>query len=188
MIPYQKEKINNAICFFAQEHKKKSGKYLTQTYLYKYLAFLDFYSIEKTGMPTFGLKYRAMGRGPVPISIYNKRKNLKTDFYEFRKQDDNLYIIYPKNKPNLDYFSAFELEQMNKLISKYARKYGSTDEISDASHKEILAWKRTYAKKKNEIIDYKLTFEGNIEKKQVKELTHAEERFLTYLGLKRMMG
>ncbi|GAG44260.1 unnamed protein product, partial [marine sediment metagenome] len=41
MIPYKKEKSDNAICFFAFNHKRKTGKYLPQTFLYKYLAFLD---------------------------------------------------------------------------------------------------------------------------------------------------
>ena len=35
MIPYQKEKIENAICFFANEHQKKTKHPLYQTFLYK---------------------------------------------------------------------------------------------------------------------------------------------------------
>lgn len=186
MIAYQKEKIDNAICFFAREHKKKSGKDLPQTYLYKYLAFLDFYSIEKTGIPALGLKYKAMERGPVPIELYNKRRNLKTDLYEFKKQDEKIYIIHPKGRLNLNFFSDFEIEKMKELISKHAWKYGSTNEISDASHKKILAWKRTWENKENAIIDYKLTFEGDIKNKPPEKLTYVEERYLTYMGLEKM--
>ena len=47
MIPYQKEKIENAICFFASEHQKKTKHPLYQTFLYKYLAFLDFESLRE---------------------------------------------------------------------------------------------------------------------------------------------
>lgn len=45
-IPYKDEKLKNAICFFANEHEKLTRKPLSQTFLYKYLAFLDFKSIE----------------------------------------------------------------------------------------------------------------------------------------------
>ncbi|MGH2575337.1 MAG: hypothetical protein ACRDFC_06525, partial [Ignavibacteria bacterium] len=60
MIPYQKEKIINSILFFAKEHKNKTRKPLLQTFLYKYLAFLDFKSVEETGLPALGLTYLAM--------------------------------------------------------------------------------------------------------------------------------
>jgi len=184
MIAYRKEKIDNSICFFALEHKKKSGKILTQTYLYKYLAFLDFLSVEKTGLPAFNLKYRAMERGPVPISIYNRRHNLKTEFFEFRDEGENIFTIYPKKAPNLDYFSKFEIDIMNKLISRYATSYSKTDEISDDSHKILKAWNKAYKKKKNSIIDYALTFDEGLTKKSEEDLTQAEECFLTFQALK----
>ena len=38
---YQKEKTENAICFFASRHKEKTGKYLFQTSLYKDLALFE---------------------------------------------------------------------------------------------------------------------------------------------------
>lgn len=66
MIPYQKEKIENAICFFAYEHKKATRKFLTQTYLYKYLALFDFKCLEETGKPALGLKYMAMEKEADP--------------------------------------------------------------------------------------------------------------------------
>jgi uncharacterized phage-associated protein len=184
MIPYQKEKIGNAICFFALEHRQKSGQPLTQTYLYKYLAFVDFLSVEKIGVPAFGLEYRAMPRGPVPPSIYNKRHYLKTELFEFKKEAETIYFVIPKKHPNLDYFSAFELALMRRLISIHATKYSSTNEISDHSHKRITAWKRTFEKQENDFIDYSLQFDGDIMNKKEDELTPAEENYLTYLAMK----
>jgi len=62
MIAYKVEKRNNAICFFAQEVYKLRKQYLPQTLLYKFLSYLDFFSIEKLGKPALELKYRAYKR------------------------------------------------------------------------------------------------------------------------------
>ncbi len=184
MIAHREEKLNNAICFFASEHKKNSGTHLTQTYLYKYLAFLDFLSVKEFGVPSFDLCYRAMERGPVPIEIYNKRDNLKTPLFEFVAQEKNIYIIRSKSRPNLDYFSAFELDLMSGLIKKYAKKGSRTDEISDDSHETLDAWKQTYKTKKNGIIDYRLTFKHDKKLKTPRERSRAEENLNIYLALK----
>ncbi len=188
MIAYRKEKIENAICFFATEHKKKAGKPLAQTYLYKYLAFLDFLSVEKKGTPAFDLEYKAMEMGPVPYRIYNKRRNLNTELFEFVDQGQNIFIVKSKSQPNLDYFSKFEIGLMKRLITKYATEYGKTDEISDDSHKRIKAWKIAYDNKKNSIIDYFLVFDEDIKKKAENRLTQAEECFLTYATFKNVSG
>jgi hypothetical protein len=82
-MPYQMEKIENAICFFAKEHQKKARKPLYQTFLYKYLAFLDFISLRETGQPALGLRYLAMEKGPVPIEIYDKKESYSTPLWPF---------------------------------------------------------------------------------------------------------
>lgn len=184
MIAYQKEKTDNAICFFAKEHKARAGTPLPQTYLYKYLAFLDFLSVEKMGIPAIGLEYKAMKRGPVPPAIYNKRYFLKTAFYEFVDQGGSVFIIEAKQEPNLDYFSPFEIDIMTKLVTKYAKRFCKSEEISEDSHKHIKAWEKTYNKKPNGVIDYILTFDSNIKHKPEKQLTHPEECYLTYIGTK----
>ena len=73
MPAYQKERLENALLFFSQEHHKKTKKYPLQTVLYKYLAFFEFRYLEKTGIMPLELHYRAMKNGPVPIEIYDKR-------------------------------------------------------------------------------------------------------------------
>lgn len=176
MIPYKKEKIENAICFFAQEHKKKSGKPLAQTYLWKYLAFVDFISTEKLGSPAFGLEYKAMGKGPVPHSLYNRRHDYKTDLFEFINIGEGKFIIRSKKAPDTDYFSKFEMSLMDILICKYAQKWAK--DISEDSHNRIRAYKKTAT---NEIMDYALTFEGNIRKKDENFINQAEAHFVTDL-------
>jgi uncharacterized phage-associated protein len=180
MIPYQKEKIENAICFFASEHQKKSKKPLYQTFLYKYLAFLDFESLRKTGRPCLGLSYKAMDRGPVPIEIYDQRAKIQSLLFEFRKVKDDIYTVLPKRKPNLDYFSKKEISRMRKLIEIYAKNYISSKLISDATHESIKAWKKTWKSHPNDIIDYKLEFDDDLLNKKEEELTYPEESYLIY--------
>jgi len=184
MIAYRKEKIDNAICFFATEHQKKSGKPLTQTYLYKYLAFLDFLSVEKMGIPALDLEYRAMPWGPVPHKLYNERKSLKTDLYEFIDMGNEIFVIRPKAHADLIYFSEFERDIMNQLISRYATHYGRANEISEDSHKKIRAYDKTYKIRKNGIINYILTFNSNPYLKPRENRTQAEDAYVIYDSLK----
>ena len=187
MIAYKKEKTINAICFFANEVYKRTGKYLPQTLLYKLLAFLDFSSVEKLGKPALELGYRAYKKGPVPVGIYNNREGYKTDSFKFVKRSINKFIVISTKEANLDYFSEFEIEIMNCLLNKYIRKNLSMkkiiDKICEDSHNDIKAWKVAYDRKKNSGIDYRDTFE-EIDKKEDDKLSMQEERFLVYRGLK----
>lgn len=183
MIPYQKEKIENAICFFAREHLKKTKHPLYQTFLYKYLAFLDFESLRETGRPCLGLTYKAMERGPVPMEIYNKRNEFKTPSFEFRRDQEGRITIHSKCKANLEYFSKYEINQMHKLIEIYAKSYIPAKLISDASHEAVLAWKKTWMKHPNGIIDYIKEFDDNILNKKEEELNYPEESYLIYKAL-----
>ena len=183
MIAYQKEKIENAITFFAARHKKATRKPLSQTFLYKYLAFLDFTSLEETGRPALGLRYKAMERGPVPIEIYSKREDLKTPVFEFRKVGETQFVVMPKQDPNLDYFSRYEIDLMDRLIEIYADVFVRAGDISEASHQEIKAWKKAWDKQPNSIIDYELTFNNGFLFKQEDQLTLAEENYLIYKGI-----
>lgn len=180
MIAYQKEKIENAICFFAQEHKKATRQPLHQTYLFKYLAFLDFVSLKHTGRPSLGLKYRAMERGPVPIDIYNQRDSYKSDCLTFRKVDQDKYIIESKGRPDLTYFSPYEVSQMRRLIEIFADQFVRSNEMSEASHEEIEAWRKAWKRKRNSIIEFEDEFDENIFSKSPKDLSPAEEAFLIY--------
>lgn len=183
MIPYQKEKIENAICFFASEHMKKTRQPLYQTFLYKYLAFLDFEILKATGRPCLGLSYMAMEHGPVPMEIYDKLNTLKSSCFEYREEQENKKTIHPKGKPNLDYFSQVEIKQIQRLIEIYAHSYISTRLISDASHQDIVAWKKTWDKNHNSMIDYSAEFDDDLFKKKEEELTYPEESYLTYRAL-----
>jgi hypothetical protein len=185
MIPYQKEKFENAICFFASEHYKTTRKALTQTYLYKYLALLDFRSIETTGKPVLGLEYMAMERGPVPIKLYKERDTIKSDCFEFKKSEGSIYLVVAKGTPDLDYFSESEMKEMRRLIEIYADRFVKASHMSEASHQEIKAWKKAYKKKPNSMIDYDLAFDDDLYTKPGEALSFAEECYLTYKALQK---
>jgi hypothetical protein len=184
MIPYQKEKIENAICFFAKEHYKKTRHHLYQTFLYKYLALFDFGYFKKYGKQPLGLKYKAMEKGPVPIEIYSKRMNEQwSKLFIFNRDDNDKFIIISKDRPNLDYFSRREIKLMNELIEIYAQGYVTAKLMSDVSHESISAWRKTWNKEKNAFIDFSLEFSGNVFEKPENELTFPEEVYITQKGL-----
>lgn len=185
MVPYQNEKIESAICYFASEHHKATRKPLTQTYLYKYLALLDFRSLETTGKPVLGLEYMAMERGPVPIKIYRERDQLKSSCFEFRKIGESVYLVVAKGKPDLDYFSEQEVKEMQRLIEIYADRFVKASDMSEASHQEIKAWKKTWKTKPNSIIDYDLAFDDDLYTKPGGSLSFAEECYLTYKAIQK---
>jgi hypothetical protein len=181
MIPYRVEKIQNAISFFAQEHRKKTKKPLYQTYLYKYLAFFDFCSLRETGCPALELIYRAMERGPVPVEIYGQKRD--TEKYRFQKDQWGEHVT-AIGKPDLDFFSPYEIELMRRLIEIYAVSWVKAKTMSDASHESIAAWRRTYKKKPNSIIDYAAEFSDDLESKHDDDLTYPEEVYLTCRAMK----
>ena len=183
MIAYQREKIENAICFFAQEHKKLTKQPLYQIYLFKYLAFLDFECLKNTGRPSLGLKYLAMERGPVPIDIYNQRDSYKSDCFEFTRVDNDKYVIELKGRPDLGYFSPYEISQMKRLVEIFADRWVKSNEMSEASHEEIKAWRKAWKKKKNSIIRFEDEFDEDILFKDPEKLSSAEEAFLINEGV-----
>jgi len=175
MIPYQKEKVENAVLFFAQQQQKCARKPLYQTYLFKYLAFLDFESLKLTGRPSLGLTYRALEKGPVPIALYNRE--MEFDSFDFINDEQGKYVKAKKG-PDMSYFSNFEIKLMDKLIEIFATRYVYSKHMSDASHEEISAWRKTRRSNPDGIIDFSLTFDGDLHGKSNEELTYPEECYL----------
>ena len=125
-----------------------------------------------------------MKNGPVPIEIYGRRHDYKTDLFYFKSMGEDQYIIVPKVKEaNLDYFSQYEINDMNRLIEIYADRFVFSKHISEASHQDIKAWKRTYQRKPNNIINYDLCFDADIMSKTEEDLTYVEDQYLAYKAL-----
>jgi hypothetical protein len=188
MLSYRKERIDNALLFFAQKHHKKTRKYLSQTFLYKYLAFFEFRYLKATGDMPLELTYRAMERGPVPMEIYENRAIpnyfSKVIFEPFpTKNGGTGYIVKPNGKFDPDYFAEAELEEMNNLIEMFAQQWLGATEMSDASHQAIKAWKETYSNNRNAEIDPIKEFDRDITALP-EETLHTEE--LKYLMRQKM--
>lgn len=155
---FEKRQLGSIIAFLAQEHLARTGKYMHQTHLYKYLAFLNKACLEKYGTPAVPLTFIAMDKGPVPLELYNDRKNLKNQFFSFQpdleSNNPEAFIVVAESKPDLTLFNDTEYETMRKLIQEYATDFSSTDEISEASHEKIKAWKVAYQRKANSTMNF----------------------------------
>jgi recombinational DNA repair protein (RecF pathway) len=185
MLSYRKERIDNAIFFFAQNHYKKTKKHLSQTFLYKYLAFFEFRYLKAAGDMPLELTYKAMDHGPVPTEIYGNRDNpgyfSKVIFEPFQtKANKDGYWVKPKpnGKFESDYFAQAELEEMNNLIEMFAQQWVGAVEMSEASHQAIKAWEKTYSRERNANIDPIEEFDRDI-LAVPEETLHTEE--LKYL-------
>jgi hypothetical protein len=187
MLSYRKERIDNAILFFAKKHYQKTKKYLSQTFLYKYLAFFEFRYLKAAGDMPLELTYNAMEHGPVPMEIYGNRDKpgyfAKVIFEPFQTKGGTGYIVKPNGKFDPDYFADAELEEMNNLIEIFAQQWITASEMSDASHQDIKAWKKTYSRNRNAEIDPIDEFDRDITTVP-EDLLHTEE--LKYLMRRKM--
>jgi hypothetical protein len=184
VIPYQREKLENAVCFFAREHMRHTRHHLYQTFLYKYLALFDFGYLRAYGTPALGLTYQAMPKGPVPKEIYDRRNDPNlSECFSLQDDHDGHKAVIAKQAPDMDYFSKREVDLMNRIVEIYAQTYVTAGIMSDASHQDILAWRRTWKQAPNTIIDFALEFTEDVFNKPEHQLTFPEEVFLVQKGL-----
>lgn len=193
---YENEKIINAIIYIAKIHLILAKKPAYQTYIYKYVALIDFAKLKEFGKPMFDLNYVALKNGPVPIELYDNRENLLTNqsFLSkvvLKKNDDDGHIYYePTSEADLDFFSNYEIELIEKILEKYAHPGMGINELCDATHNEILAWKKSWNRRNcaSRIpIDPLYTFKG-IRKKSYEQLTPEEEVAITHYSIKKKVG
>jgi len=185
MLSYRKERIDNAILFFARKHRQKTKRHLSQTFLYKYLAFFEFRYLTSAGDMPLELTYRAMERGPVPMEIYDNRGNpdyFQKVVFEPSPMENGLtrYTVKPKPgaKFDTDYFADAELEEMGNLIEMFAQGWVKAGEISEASHQAIKTWKKTYHRSKNGLMNPIEEFDRDITTVPDDELGTEELKYL----------
>ncbi len=118
-----------------------------------------------------------MERGPVPLEVYEGKDGVTGCKFipdQFGEQ------VVATSKPDLDYFSDYEIELMKRLLDFYAQQWVTSRIMSDATHQDILAWKRTPT---NKLIDKALEFKDDISNKPKDELTFPEAVYLTQKAL-----
>jgi predicted nucleic acid-binding Zn ribbon protein len=164
--------------------EKNFYQFLYQTFLYKYLALFEFKYLKSYGVLPLGLTWRAMPKGPVPVELYDKRHDpCLSNAYAFCKEQNANIIVLPGKSLNLDYFNHREIGIMQSLLEIYAQAYVTARLMSDASHEEIQAWRKTWARNPNGIIDASLEFSGNLYEKAEAAASFPEEVFLVNKGL-----
>lgn len=186
MIAYRKEKLENAIVFFIQAHMKKARKKAFQTFMYKYLALFEFFTLERTGRPALDLDYYALEKGPVPKEIYDRiGENCldKSVVKEAQATEYGKYYFEATADPDLAYFSEIEIDIMQEIVDTYIRRGVRTDDLIQVTHKRIRAWQIAWEKSKpfRSTINFDDTFPGVLEKDEA-ELTDQEEVYLLYKG------
>ncbi|EOQ98300.1 PF13274 family protein [Leptospira wolbachii serovar Codice str. CDC] len=177
------KKTENAISFLASKHHENTNRYLSQTFLYKLLAFFDFESLKLNGIPSLSLDYKAMKRGPVPYEIYSEFQKINT-FETFTVEDETfngniIKLIKSKNNFDLDYFSQIEVNLMRNLIHKYSKEYINANDMSEKSHEDILSWRKAYYERgENQLMKFEEEFESD------DDLLNKADNFLIYKELK----
>lgn len=161
------EKLKELILYIAS--RSEGDDYFGATKLNKLLFFADFIAYLNFGQPITGHEYQALERGPAPRRFVPIRDEMQAngdiafrlrDFYGLAQ-----HRIFSLREPNLDLFSAEEIDLVNRLIFLYWDK--SAAEISSDSH-QFAGWKyATYG----EIIPYQVALVGT------RELTDAELDF-----------
>lgn len=156
-IPHREEKITNAVCFFASEHERITGTLLTHTSLYKYLAFLDYAAMEKTGRPALGLLSLTRMRHPLPVDIYAELQRSRKDCFSFLSLGQGLYLVKATERPDLSFFSPLEVSEMKSLVETYAHRFAKARDAAEARGSRKRRWMRT-----SEGVGYGDVFEDNL--------------------------
>ena len=162
IITHNREKLINAILYFAK-HTKKCGK----TKLMKLLYFLDFIHFKQTGKSVTGLEYYAWVRGPVPKTVFDEISNEMADdlkdaiaivpYNKFQK-------IVPKPRKKFDgkHFTKREMKLLEKTAVIF--KEADANQMVMVSHLPNEPWEKTKTEKGlGAIIDYMLAIDGTDE-------------------------
>ena len=129
------------------------GLDLFKTKANKFLFYLDFLSFQKQGSSMFGLSYKAITHGPVPVDYENLYNQLYfkdyIDLQELPNMDFTQKIV-PKISFERAFFSDVEYEILNSVNKRFSGLL--TKSIVDISHEES-AWLDNH--KDRNVISYK---------------------------------
>lgn len=158
LITHEREKLINAIIFFAQ-HTKFFGKIK----LFKLLYFLDFEHFKKTGRSVTGLDYYAWKMGPVPQSLFEEIESPEPDMAEAleithipTRFGNPMLSFNPRIEFDPDHFSKREMQLMEQLAGEFEDT--KADDMIEATHLENQPWDRVWNQSggRQELIPYSL--------------------------------
>ena len=141
------ERMENVIARFIHTRK---GALVSQTSIYKMLAYVDNYFVVNDGNPLFLIEYKAMERGPVPIDIYDKLKSDEINTKYFGTYREGTRVCFKNKNQSFKFndklFSPFEQDLLKDLF-EWLPIHMSTKDISDASHEDIASWRKAWSEK-----------------------------------------
>lgn len=141
IITHHREKLINAIIYFAK-NTKKCGK----VKLMKLLYFLDFMHFKQTGKSVTGLKYYAWDKGPVPKDLFEE---ISGDMGEDLKKAiaivpfDRFQKIVPKRAQRFDstHFTKREINLLKMTADIF--KDANAEQMTMVSHLRKEPWDKT---------------------------------------------
>jgi uncharacterized phage-associated protein len=145
LISHDREKLLNAIIFFAQ-----NTSFLGKTKLWKLLYFLDFEHFKETGRPVTGMAYFAWPMGPVPVELHDEIQNPAPDMsakLTFGKKKlansaKEMLTITTHVPFELTHFSKREMRIMQRLATEFDTTIA--DDMVEATHLENQPWHKVY--------------------------------------------
>lgn len=187
MILNQRQKVENAVAYFAQEYRRAYKRWPAQMWIYKLLALLDFRILKATGRPCLGLDYFAMENGPVPPYLYDNRHNENVSaIYRFTPSMEGGGKIYIEalKKPELEYFSDRAVDEMERLSQEFILSGKGLSYLIEATHK-LRSWETAWNAalnfgRRRMLMEYSDEFSPDIHTKPTDELSWEEEAFLAY--------
>lgn len=160
IITHQREKLINAIIYFA-----KNTKYCGKTKVLKLLSELDFGHFKQTGRSTTGLDYSAWSMGPVSSELFKELSGEMRPDLEHAitiEPVGELQQIVPKKQFNSKYFTKREKKLLSDLVEIF--RDATADQMKDSSHREDGPWDRTVKEKGlQQPIDYFMALDDSKE-------------------------
>ena len=143
IITHQREKLINAIIYFAE-----STKYCGKKKILKLLSELDFEHFKQTGRSTTGLDYSAWPMGPVPSELFEELSGrMRPDLAKAINilPAGKLQKIIPKKQFSSKYFTKREKKLLSNFVEIF--KDATAEQMEASSHREGGPWDRTVKEK-----------------------------------------
>jgi len=180
LITHEREKLINAIIYFAQ-----NTRFLGKVKLCKLLFFLDFEHYKETGRSVTGLDYFAWKMGPVPTRLFEEVEEPEPDMAERVEfvgkstRQGNMLTVRPLAEFDGSHFTRREMRIMRTLGEEY--RDARAEDIIEASHLENRPWHQVYIKEEKHqgLIPYKLALRRQ-DAEMMLEAIDEREAFVRY--------
>lgn len=145
----QIDKLGNAIIFLCE--RLQGHTQVSKTHILKLVFILEEFSIRKTGIPFFGLKFEVWKLGPVSPDLYlelTEKPNLLAAFIKVEYPNETSKVA-PLKSFSDEEFSDMEMELLNEVADRF--KYCNAKELVHFTHRKNSPWYLTA--QKNGLLD-----------------------------------